>query len=257
MADTEPRSRGYHAKKAEQNTFFPFKQLSWRLIERSLKDRWHISLVCLFWETSRRSKEVTRLSSASDRISGSIFLRALKISPWHHSSLRPWILSSVFFFLERKVPKKVLVMVVPPCGVAYLSRLGVRNPSRRLKAQSGKFSRARHSRKAASQWSVIYSQIYSCEVIVWSFCKQLMNCLWLNEVYRLIDWLIGTLYTTSWTSRWQFKPYKTNKINLVCFNNLFLTEVTHSGNTYQSECFKNRQYKRKRGFFVVQEILSF
>ena len=190
MADTEPRSRGYHAKKAEQNTFFPFKQLSWRLIERSLKDRWHISLVCLFWETSRRSKEVTRLSSASDRISGSIFLRALKISPWHHSSLRPWILSSVFFFLERKVPKKVLVMVVPPCGVAYLSRLGARNPSRRLKAQSGKFSKARHSRKAASQWSVIYSQIYSCEVIVWSFCKQLMNCLWLKEIYRLIDWLI-------------------------------------------------------------------
>ena len=28
-----------------------------------------------------------------------------------------------------------------------------------------------------------------------------------------------------------------------------MTEVTHSGNTYQSECFKNRQYKRKRGIF--------
>ena len=45
--------------------------------------------------------------------------------------------------------KIVLVIVAPHCRMAFLVRLGARNPSGSSNAQSAKLSKARRSRKAA------------------------------------------------------------------------------------------------------------
>ena len=70
----------------------------------------------------------------------------------------------MFDYYARIISKIVLVIVAPHYGIASLAKLFVRNRSRRLDAQSSKFSKARQSRKVASLYSVVHS--YSCVVIV-------------------------------------------------------------------------------------------
>ena len=47
------------------------------------------------------------------------------------------------------ISKMVLAIEAPQCGVAFLVRLGARNPSGRSNGKSAKLYKARHSRKAA------------------------------------------------------------------------------------------------------------
>ena len=56
----------------------------------------------------------------------------------------------MFDYYAHIISKIVLVIVAPHYGIASLAKLFVRNRSRRLDAQSSKFSKARQSQKVAT-----------------------------------------------------------------------------------------------------------
>ena len=53
------------------------------------------------------------------------------------------------------ISKIVLVIVAPHCGIAFLMRLGVRNPSGRSNAKSVKLYKARQSQKGALLFNIV------------------------------------------------------------------------------------------------------
>ena len=122
------------------------------------------------------SKQTTKKLFAEQFISFSLFRagQLLEILGWkicdHQRNIRkttmvfkwlqvlvPYYLASKFSGRNTSYNLRVLVIAAPSSRIAFLMRLGGRNHSGRSNAKSAKLCKARLSRKAAFQYSVVFS----------------------------------------------------------------------------------------------------